>query len=152
LLRCACNDGGSIPVHRICFAALAMTCKLDQVGVKVSPCWIHFFDECYFLCPAAGFELFFKGNGFEHGRKMAVEHELVAIVSGSEGVFVVFGFVLDYSVFEFGSDSGVEDFVMSIGGDVGAGLLHKIDFACIYEVAARKNALALFFSSQRLSF
>lgn len=126
--------------------------QLDQVGVKIPPLRIHFFYECYFLCATSGFELFLKGNGFEHGRKMAIEYQLVAVVSGSKGVFVVFGFVLDYSVFEFGSDSGVEDFVMGIGSDVGAGLLHKIDFACIYEVATRKNALALFFSSQRLSF
>ena len=56
---------------------------------------------------------------------MAIEHQLVTVVSGSKGVFVVFGFVLDYSVFEFGSDSGVEDFVMSIGGDVCAGFFHQ---------------------------
>lgn len=56
---------------------------------------------------------------------MAVEHQLVTVITRRKGVFIPLGFVFVHTVFKFRGDAGVEDFFVGVGGDVGAGVFHE---------------------------
>tara|TARA_R110002072_G_scaffold258339_1_gene417002 strand:+ start:2020 stop:2220 length:201 start_codon:yes stop_codon:yes gene_type:complete len=56
---------------------------------------------------------------------MAVEHQLITVITCRKGVFIPFGFVFVHAVFDFGGDTGVEDFVVGVRCYVGAGVFHE---------------------------
>jgi len=115
-----------IPPLRVhCRAALAMTFKSFEILIQIPPLRVHCFNERYLLRPATRFDLFFKGYCLGHCREMAVKHQLVTIVPCRKGIFMLFCLVLDCAVFDPGSHTCVEDFVVGVGCDVCAGFFHN---------------------------